>query len=156
MATYSWEDQVTYPHIEFMSNLSFPFCYVIILCHKPLYSFFQCHHPLPSTSFFLYCCPCHGNPPSKWSYNIVGEYLYKLRLPMTSTTVNLLMTKDDDMKKKNIKVDDKGWWHGEKDKTIWTSIQCEGRLPNLLNYMWSYVSCVSCKEWNLIIIINTG
>ena len=66
----------------------------------------------------------------------------------------MLMEKDDDIEKRNIKVDDKGWWHGKKDKTVWTSIQCEGRLPRLLNCMWSYLSCISCKEWNLIIIIT--
>ena len=66
----------------------------------------------------------------------------------------MLMEKENDIEKRNIKVGDKGWWHGKKDKIVWTSIQREGRVPVLLNCIWSYVSCVSCKEWNLIIIIT--
>ena len=82
MTTYNWEGRVTYPQVDLMSKISCPFFHVIILCDQPLYSFLQCHHPFPSTSFLLYCFTCHGNPPSKWSYNIVGEYLYKLRIPI--------------------------------------------------------------------------
>ena len=59
MTTYSWEGHVTYPQVELMSKLSCPFCHAIILCDKPLYFFLQCHHPMSSTSFFLYCCTCH-------------------------------------------------------------------------------------------------
>ena len=69
-----------------------------------------------------------------------------------SKVKRMLMEKDDDISKRNIKVYDKGWWHGKKDKTVWTLIHREGRLPVLLNCMWSYISCVSCKEWKLITI----
>ena len=89
------ETHETYDHIQLRRLGNLPsrwidvqtvlsFFHVIILCHQPLYSFLQCHHPFPSTSFFLYYCTCHGNPASKWSYNIVGEYIYKLKLPITN------------------------------------------------------------------------
>ena len=89
------ETHETYDHIQLRSLGTLPSCWLDV---QTVLSFFPCHHSLWSTFIFLFVMPSsyvinilfplllYLSSPSKWSYNIVEEYIYKPMLP----TIDLL------------------------------------------------------------------
>ena len=145
-------------------------------CHWCMLTFYEFTRWLLIHSLCRHVLTCHGNFNDKVKHlkciskvKLLWEvWAYKDILQLYCTTTwledsherynnkgkRMLMENDVDISKMNIKVDEKGWWHGKNDILFWTPSQFEGRLPGLLNCMWSYISCVSYKECKLIIIIT--